>query len=102
MKPEDAIVKVGRRIYNKLYPANRTLPVSDNYLGISIASNEKGNQLIADYISSGNSFMATRFGHTELTCLRNYFEMQELKDAFYLKKIWNRIKGKSDVWDACF
>lgn len=97
---EDTIVKVGRRIYNKLYPANRTLTVSDNYLGIPIAANEKGNQLIAEHISSGNPFMATRFGHTELTCLRNYFEMQELKDASYFKKIWNRIKGKSDVWDA--
>lgn len=99
MKIEDTIVKIGRRFYNKLYPDNRTRPITDNYFGASIAQPEIGNQLIAEYIKSNKPFMTTRFGHTELTCLRNYFEMQELKDVSHVIKIWNRIKGKSYAWD---
>lgn len=97
---EDTIVKIGRRIYNKLYPDNRTRPVTDNYFGMQIASVPEGNELIADKIKSAHPFMLTRLGHTELTCLRNYFEIQELKDTSYLTSLWNRIKGKSNIWDA--
>ena len=97
---EDTIVKVGRRIYNKFFPNHRGQKITDNYFGVRIASNQEANQMLAKSLISGKPLMVTRLGHTELTCLRNYFEIQELKDAFYLKKVWNRIKGKSNIWDA--
>lgn len=99
MNIENTIVKVGRRIHNKINPNHRGQKFTDNYLGIKISSQTRGNQIVKEHIIKGEPFMATRIGHTELSCIINYIEILEMKNQGFLSRILNRINGKSVDWE---
>jgi hypothetical protein len=94
------IRKTGRRIYNKCYPNHRGCHVKQDYLGMPISTEEEGNSILSRLVTEGKPFMATRLGHTELSCITNYMEIQELKNTSYIHKIMEQIKGKAISWEA--
>ncbi|MEZ5053610.1 MAG: hypothetical protein R2807_02400 [Chitinophagales bacterium] len=95
---EEFIVKVGRKIHEKFKPISRKIPETDFYFDKPIATVEGGNQYIHDLLETGKPCMITRIGSTELWCLKNALEIEELKQDASLIRIWKRIQGKYNTW----
>jgi len=99
MNPLDNILlKLGRRVYDRLYGSPRQKLKPADYAPGDILNLEDGNHLIADMLSKDKPFMVTRFGQVELSVLVDFLEMNELKAQNSKQRALSIIKGKVNYW----
>ncbi len=99
MNPLDNILlKLGRRVYDRLYGSPRQKLKPADYAPGDILNLEDGNHLIADMLSKDKPFMVTRFGQVELSVLVDFLEMNELKAQNSKQRALSIIKGKVNCW----
>jgi hypothetical protein len=94
----DRLLRFSRRVYSKFQKNIKPKIETDNYFGKVISSMEAGNKIIQEKIQDGSPLMISRIGHTELTIMRNYFEIQELKEYNPIKKFIEEVRFKDAEW----
>jgi hypothetical protein len=92
------LLRISRRIYSKYNKQIKVHLETDNYFGNPILGLEEGNSLVQKKIREGTPLMVARIGHTELTIIRNYFEIKELQKLNPVSKFIEEIRHKDAEW----